>query len=150
MPDQTPPATLTAADVNAPTIRLRDLIRYCRGKLLDEQLIARLAALRDEYAALLSDAKLSGELPYSARRLESYDDLRVRLDQQAVELTALRAQVVTIREQTLKEALAAVKAEHLEDPQETDGDAGYEHAIGDAVNVLEALRQRDRPPTEGS
>ena len=70
------------------------------------------------------------------------------IDQQARELAALRAQVETIREQTLNEALVAVKAEHLEDPQETDGDAGYEHAIGDAVNALEALRQRDRPATE--
>lgn len=57
--------------------RMWDLVRYSRDALLDGGLITRA-----EYAALIADetADAPGQGSPSARRLESYDELRARLD----------------------------------------------------------------------
>lgn len=68
--------------LRAERVRLLDLVRYCRHQLHEEGLITA-----DDLAALLEVG------PESARRLESYDDLRSRLAQVEQERNDLREQL---------------------------------------------------------
>jgi predicted nuclease with TOPRIM domain len=63
------------------SIRLFDLVRFQRHQLHDEGLITN-----EEYSALVSGA------PGAVSRLESYDEIRSRLDQAKEDVTTLLAE----------------------------------------------------------
>lgn len=108
--------------------RLFDLVRYKRAELLSDGLITR-----EEYAWLVS-APTEGKPnqgSISARRLETYDEMRKRLD----ELEAKQASLVReVRRQTCEDVLAAM---------EKVGPRALNANMFEAVELL-----RDAPPTD--
>lgn len=66
---QQAPTLLRALQAEAEAVRLRDLVRYCRGELHKQSLITD-----EEYATLLSDDQ-------AVARLHTYDDYRHVLEQ---------------------------------------------------------------------
>lgn len=72
-------------ETNIPHQRVWDLLRQCRHKLLDENLISR-----EEYAWLLADApNVLGRGSPAPRRLETYDDHESRMKATAKRWKAL-------------------------------------------------------------
>ena len=79
------PETWDAAE----RLRLFDLVRFCRHKLFEENLITP-----EEFSDILSEGSVSAPDGGSVRRLESYDQMRQCITALEAERDALKAEII--------------------------------------------------------
>ena len=73
----------------AERLRLFDLVRFCRHKLFEENLITP-----EEFSDILAEGSVSAPDGGSVRRLESYDQMRQCITALEAERDALKAEII--------------------------------------------------------
>ena len=140
MPDPTPAATLTAEERRRLDRWILDVIDAQAHELA---VLREVAAESNAVCACGCPAEDHEHYGEDGEACAHEDHECVRTSRAVLSmLAALRAQVETIREETLAEAVRAIERMKNPRPEIMSGWIGGKAA---ALEVLEALRQRDRP-----